>query len=192
MVERISAIVLAAGASRRMGRPKPLVSLGGRTILQRTLDHLRTSRVDEIVVVLGHRAEDILPTLRGLECRVVINRRHALGMSSSIRRGLQAVHPRSRAVLLTLGDQPYIGSRVIDRLVEVSHRDKRSIVVPTFQGRRGHPVLFRREIWPRLQALTGDVGGKELLRRYPEDVCEVEVDDRGVLMDIDRPEDTGR
>jgi len=144
------------------------------------------------VVVLGHRAEDILPTLRGLECRVVINRRHALGMSSSIRRGLQAVHPRSRAVLLTLGDQPYIGSRVIDRLVEVSHRDKRSIVVPTFQGRRGHPVLFRREIWPRLQALTGDVGGKELLRRYPEDVCEVEVDDRGVLMDIDRPEDTGR
>ena len=192
MAERISAIVLAAGASRRMGQPKPLVSLGGRTILQRTLDHLRAAQVDEIVVVLGHRAGDILPTLRGLGCRVVINPQHTLGMSSSIRRGLQAVHPRSRAVLVTLGDQPYIGPRVIDRLVKVFHRDRRSIVVPVFRGQRGHPVLFGREIWPRLQALTGDVGGKELLHRHPEDVCEVEVDDRGVLVDIDRPEDAGR
>jgi len=185
----ISAIVLAAGASRRMGRPKPLIPLGGRTILQRTLDHLRTARVDEIVVVLGHRAEEVLPALRGLGCRVVINHHFALGMSSSIRRGLQAVHPRAEAVLIVLGDQPHIGSEVINRLVEGFHRRDRSIVVPVFSGRRGHPVLFGRIFWDRLRALRGDVGGRELLNRYPREVYQVEVDDPGILADIDRPED---
>ena len=191
MAEMISAIVLAAGSSRRMGRLKPLISLGGRTILQQTLDHLRDSRVDEIVVVLGHRAEEVLPALRGLGCRVVINHRYHLGMSSSIRRGLQAVHPLSRAVMVVLGDQPHIGPEVIDRLVESFQRENRSIVVPVFDGQRGHPVIFGRQFWDRLQALRGDVGGRELLRRYPHEVCRVEVDDRSILTDIDRPGDVG-
>jgi len=186
----ISAIVLAAGTSSRMGRPKPLISSGGRTILQRTLDHLQAARVDEIVVVLGYRAEEILPTLRGLGCRVVINRQYSLGMSSSIQRGLRAVHPRAQAVLVVLGDQPHIGPEIIDRLVESFHRRDRSIVVPVFHGQRGHPVLFGRNLWPGLMALRGDVGGRELIRRNPREVCQVEVDNRSILMDIDRPEDT--
>jgi molybdenum cofactor cytidylyltransferase len=192
MADMISAIVLAAGASRRMGRPKPLISLGGRTILQHVLDHLRAADVDEIVVVLGHRAEDILPTLRGMRCRVVINYHYALGMSSSIQRGLQVVHPRAGAVLVALGDQPYVRPDVINRLLRAFRRNYRSIVVPTFGGQRGHPVLFGRKVWPRLLNLRGDVGGKKLLRRHPEDVFEVEVDDRGVLLDLDRPEDADR
>lgn len=185
----ISAIVLAAGESRRMGRPKPLVSLDGRTMLQRTLDHLGATRVDEIVVVLGHRAADVLPTLKGLGCRVVINREYRRGMSTSIRRGLQAVSPQAQAVLVVLGDQPRIGPEVIDRLVERFHRQGRSIVVPVFRGRRGHPVLFGRSLWDQLRVLEGDIGGRQLLNRYPREVCEVEVDDPGILEDIDRPED---
>jgi molybdenum cofactor cytidylyltransferase len=188
----ISAIVLAAGASRRMGRSKPMVSLGNRTILQRTLDHLRAARVDEIVVVLGHRAGEVLTTLQGMGCRVVINRQHDQGMSSSLRRGLQAVHPRSRAALIALGDQPFISPQIIDRLVEAFERDRRSIVVPIHNGQRGHPVIFGRDLWPRLESLSGDVGGKELIRQHSEDVLEVEVDDPGILMDIDRPEDAVR
>ncbi len=189
MAEKISAIVLAAGRSRRMGRPKPLVSMGSRTLLQRTIDPLRAARVDEIVVVLGHRAEQILPTLRGLGCRTVINHRYRQGMSSSIQRGLQAIHPRAGAALVVLGDQPNIRPEIIDRLVESFQREEGSIVVPVFRGRRGHPVLFGRDLWPHLMALKGDVGGRELLGRYPRKVCQIEVDDRAVLLDIDRPED---
>jgi len=185
----ISAIVLAAGASRRMGRPKPLISMGGRTLLQRTLEPLQTSGVDEIVVVLGHRAEDIMPTLRGSGCRVVINRRYARGMSSSIQRGLVSVHPRARAVLVVLGDQPHIRPEVIDLLVERFRRGDGTIVAPVYRGRRGHPVLFGRDQWDRLRALRGDVGARKLLDRYSREVCRVEVDDPGILADIDRPGD---
>jgi molybdenum cofactor cytidylyltransferase len=185
----ISAIVLAAGASRRMGRLKPLISMGGRTLLQAAIEPLRAAGVEEIVVVLGHRAGDIMPTLRGLGCRVVINRRYTRGMSSSIQRGLEAVNPRARAALMVLGDQPHIRPEVIGLLVEHFRRGDGNIVAPFYRGRRGHPVLFGRDQWNRLRALRGDAGARKLLARYPREVCRVEVDDPGILTDIDRPGD---
>ena len=182
-------MVLAAGVSQRMGQPKPLFKLGHKTILQHVLANLRTSRVDEIVVVLGHRARQIVPILRKTGCNVVINPDYARGMSSSIRRGLCAVHPRAQAVLIALGDQPYIPAQVIDRLLSEYSRGDYQIVVPTYGGRRGHPVIIGREYWPELRALKGDVGGRDILRGHPGDVLEVEVSVPGVLADIDRPGD---
>lgn len=182
-------MILAAGASRRMGRPKALVKLGRRTILQHVLANLEASQLGEIVVVLGHRAQEILPTLRGTKSKIVINPKYAQGMSSSIRRGLSQVHPQARAVLIALGDQPYIPGEVIDLLLRRYAQGDREIVVPTYHGRRGHPVIFGRIYWPELRALKGDVGGKALLRRHARDVLEVEVSVRGVLTDIDKPED---
>ena len=112
-------------------------------------------------------------------------------MSSSLRRGLSQVHPAARAVLIALGDQPYIPSEIIDLLVHRYEQGDHQIVVPTYHGQRGHPVIFGRKYWPELMALKGDVGGKALLGRHGRDVLEVEVPVRGVLMDIDEPEDHG-
>jgi molybdenum cofactor cytidylyltransferase len=184
----ISAVVLAAGASRRMGCPKPLVKLGCRTLLQHVISHLQAAAVDEIVVVLGHRAGAILPTLKGMGCRVVINDRYALGMSSSIQRGLLAVDPRARAVLITLGDQPDIPPEVVTGLLAAFDQGKGEIVVPVHGGRLGHPVLFGRRYWPELFDLQGDTGGREVLLRHSGSVHEIAVDAPGILCDIDRPE----
>jgi molybdenum cofactor cytidylyltransferase len=185
----ISSVILAAGASRRMGRPKQLVRLGGKTVLRHVLDSVRASTVNEIVVVLGHNAKEVAATLAGGEHKIVINPQFSSGMSSSIRRGLGAVDARAEAVLIVLGDQPYVSTGIIDRLVQEYAAGSHQIVVPTCGGRRGHPVIFGRKYWPELQALRGDVGGKDLLRRHAEDVLEVEVEETGILVDIDRPED---
>ena len=185
----VSAVVLAAGASRRMGQPKPLGKLGRKTILQHVLANLRASRVDEIVVVLGHKASQIASTLKGTGCKVVVNPQCTRGMSTSIRRGLSAVDSRARAVLIALGDQPYIPPGIIDLLLRKYGEQSRQIVVPTYRGQRGHPVIFGRKYWPELRALEGDVGGRDLLRHHSQDVLEVEVPVEGVLADIDRLED---
>jgi molybdenum cofactor cytidylyltransferase len=185
----ISAVVLAAGVSQRMGQPKPLFKLGRKTILQHVLANLRASRVDEIVVVLGHRAQAVAPSLKGTGCKIVVNPDYARGMSSSIRRGLSAVHPRAQAVLIALGDQPYIPAQVIDRFLSAYSRGDYQIVVPTYGGQRGHPVIIGRRYWPELRALKGDVGGRDILLGHAGDVLEVEVSVPGVLADIDRPGD---
>jgi molybdenum cofactor cytidylyltransferase len=158
-------------------------------MLQHVVNNLMRADLDEVVVVLGHRAEQVFSTLRGLGCRVVINHQYALGMSSSIRRGLDAVHPFARAVLIALGDQPHIPPAVVDGLLEAYRQGRGEIIVPTCRGRWGHPVLFGRKYWRQLQALDGDVGGREILRRHARDLVEVEVDHPQILQDIDRPED---
>jgi molybdenum cofactor cytidylyltransferase len=185
----VSAVVLAAGASRRMGQPKPLVKLGDKTILQRVLDGLHASSVHEIVVVLGHRAEQILPTIAGYGCRVVINPHYRQGLSSSIRRGLSAVDPQAEGVLIALGDLPFVSSAVVEALLAAFSRGKGRIIVPIHEGRRGHPIVFGRKYWPELFRLSGDVGGRELLFRYAQDVMEVQVDEPGIFRDIDRLEE---
>jgi molybdenum cofactor cytidylyltransferase len=183
----VTAVLLAAGTSRRMGRLKALIKLGHKTILQHALANLEASQVNEIVVVLGFKAEKIIPTLKGMRCQVVVNPQYTRGMSSSIRCGLSAVNPQARAVLIALGDQPYIPPEIVDLLLRSYQEEDQKIVVPTCGGRRGHPVIFGRRYWPELRALKGDVGCKELLRRHAQHVLEVEVFQEGVLADIDTP-----
>ncbi len=187
----ISALVLAAGISRRMGQPKPLVKLGAKTILQHVVAHLSASQVDEILVVLGHRAGEIAATLRGWNAKVVLNPHYIRGMSSSLQRGLDAVHPDAQAVMIVLGDQPHIPGQVIDRLLAEYRRTGAGIVVPVHEGKRGHPVIFHRRYWPELRALRGDVGGKAVLHRHARDILEVEVAAPGILEDLDHPRDQG-
>jgi molybdenum cofactor cytidylyltransferase len=183
----ISAIVLAAGLSRRMGRSKPLLRVGDKTMLQHVVACLSGSGVDEIVVVLGHGAERILPTIAGRGCRVVINRHYRQGMSSSIRRGLTAIDPRSDGVMIVPGDLPFLSPRPVSSLLEAFRRGTHGIVVPAHEGKRGHPVIFGRTYWPQLFKLRGDVGGREVLVRHARDVLQIEVGDDGIVRDIDHP-----
>ena len=175
-----------------MGRPKLLLPLRDRTIFEVSLGNLVRSRVDEVIVVLGHRADDFLPLIRGKKVKAVINPHYSQGMSTSLRRGLDAVASESQGLMIALADQPFIPPEVIDRLIEAFQGTSKGIVVPTFQGRRGHPVIFHRRYMEELRSLSGDQGGRELLHRNPEDLLEVEVDCPGVITDIDTLEDYWR
>jgi molybdenum cofactor cytidylyltransferase len=188
----ISAILLAAGESKRMGRPKQLLEWRGKTLLQHSLESLINSDAAEIILVLGHEADRIRKTLLELPIKIVINPDYKQGMASSLRRGLLAMDPESEAFLILLADQPGIGPEIINDLIRAFRQaePKRGIVRPVYRGRRGHPVIigaqYREEA---LQLLQGDVGARQILMNHPEDILDVEMVLDVILGDIDTPEE---
>jgi len=184
----ISAILLAAGESNRMGQPKQLMPFGQSTIVERTIDNLLNSAVSETIVVLGYKDEEIRKTIAGKPIKIAMNPDYQQGMSTSIIAGLKQVDKRARAVLIALGDQPFVNSQTITSLVEAFIANNRGILIPVYQGRRGNPVIFAIEYKGELLNLKGDVGGREIIKLHPDDVLEVAVDCEGVLLDIDTME----
>jgi molybdenum cofactor cytidylyltransferase len=185
----LSAIILAAGESKRMGKPKQLMPLGNSTLLEQAIDNLLNSSVDETIVVLGHKAEEITEKIANKPVKVVINPDYQQGMSTSIIAGLIMVDPRSQAVMLALGDQPLVTSRTINQLIEAFIKHNKGIAVPTYRGRRGHPIIFDIKYKAELFKLKGDIGGREIIQNYPKDVFMVAVDSESVISDIDTKED---
>jgi molybdenum cofactor cytidylyltransferase len=187
----ISALLLAAGKGERMGEVKQLLTIGEQRMIEASLDNLIASHVSEIIVVLGFAADEIRPLVEGTErVKVVINPRFAEGMSTSIQQGLREISPHTTGILIALADQPFIPPEVINTLIEGFATGAQGIVLPAYEGRRGHPVILDRKKYEgELLKLQGDVGGKEIVGKHPEDVLEVEVASQGVLMDIDAPED---
>ena len=182
----ISAILLAAGESKRMGRTKLLLKWGQRTIIEKSVDTLLASKIGEMIVVLGHQAREILRKLGVRSLKAVINHQYRMGMSTSIRRGLGEVGPKSEAILIALADQPFIETDLIDHLIHIYRQNPHGIVLPSYKGERGHPVILNRfRYQEEMRNLTGDVGCRPILNRYPEDILEVEVKSEGVIADID-------
>jgi molybdenum cofactor cytidylyltransferase len=181
----ISAILLAAGESNRMGQPKQLLPFGQSTIVERTIDNFLNSAVSETIVVLGYRDEEIRKTISGKPVKIAINPDYQQGMSASIIAGLKQINKRARAVLIALGDQPFVDSQTINSLVEAFIANNKGIIIPVYQGRRGNPVIFTIRYKGELLNLKGDIGGREIIKRHPDDVLEVAVNCEGVLLDID-------
>jgi molybdenum cofactor cytidylyltransferase len=183
----ISALLLAAGRGERMGQAKQLLPLGEQRMIEASLHNLLASQVTEIIVVIGFAAEEIRPLVPvNKRLKVVINPQFEKGMSTSIHVGLKAADPQAQGILIALADQPFIPSEVIDQLIERFAAGEKGIVLPLYQGEQGHPVILRRQAYEQeLLALSGDVGGKEIVRRHLEDVLEVAVASRGVIVDID-------
>jgi molybdenum cofactor cytidylyltransferase len=182
----ISAILLAAGGSKRMGRPKLLLKWGQRTIIEKSVDTLLTSKIDELIVVIGYQAQAILRRLRARRLKTVINRQYQMGMSTSIRCGLGQVSTKSEAILIALADQPFIETDLIDHLIGAYRQNPHGIVLPSHKGKRGHPVILNRIRYEKEMAdLAGDVGCRPILDRHPDDILEVEVESEGVVVDID-------
>jgi molybdenum cofactor cytidylyltransferase len=185
---RVSAVVLAAGRSARMGEAKQLLRVGRRTVLERTLENVRGARVDEIVLVLGATEEAIrqkLPAnaLEGL--KIVVNEDYAEGMASSLSAGLAAVDPEINAALIVLGDQPFVRAETIDRILEVYCESGAEIVVPFYKGQRGNPVLLDRTVFAEAMALEGDTGCRAIFGSHAAGLVEANVNDEGILLDID-------
>ncbi len=182
----ISAILLAAGESKRMGEPKLLLKWGQWTIIEKSVDTLLASKIDELIVVIGYKARTIVSRLEARRLRVVINRQYRMGMSTSIRRGLEQVNSKSEAILIALADLPFLETDLIDHLIDVYRRNPHGIVLPAYKGKRGHPVILNRFRYEKeMENLRGDAGCRPILNRHPEDILEVDVESEGVIADID-------
>jgi molybdenum cofactor cytidylyltransferase len=195
----LSGIILAAGASTRMGRPKQLLRLGDRCLLQYVVDAGAASCLDEIIVVLGHCAEEVRETLRLPTSRVVhivVATDYAQGQSASLRAGLHAASPQARAAAILLGDQPQVTGQLIDRVARAYLNSKSAIVRPVYtdaDGDRvpGHPVLLARRIWPEVERLEGDQGARTVIAAHPQWVSEILIEGEPPV-DIDTAEDHQR
>jgi|TARA_B100001971_G_C17925795_1_gene400121 molybdenum cofactor cytidylyltransferase len=181
----ISAILLAAGESKRMGKLKQLMPFGQSTIVEQTIDNLLNSAVDETIVVLGYRAEEVIKTIAAKPVRLVVNPDYKQGMGTSIITGLNLVDSRTQAVMLILGDQPLINRQTINRLTDVFYNHDKGIVIPTYQGKRGHPIIFAIKYRGQLLGLKGDIGGRQIVKDHPGDILEVTVDSESIVTDID-------
>ncbi len=185
----IAGVVLAAGASSRLGRPKQLLPFRGRPLLEHTLALVAGLDLDEVVVVLGGSAEAILEQVALHGARPVINPDYAAGQSTSLKAGLAAVEDRADAAVFILGDQPLLPPAVVPALIERYRAGGGPIVIPSYGGTRGNPVLFDRVVFPLLHGLTGDQGARPILRARPNLVVEVPIDAAAPPADIDTWDD---
>lgn len=192
---RIGAVVLAAGRSARMGSPKQLLRIGGGVVLEVVMESVRSARVDEVVLVLGFAAEEIQrqiapKVLEGVT--VVVNQRFEEGMAGSLHEGLSALGADVDAALIVLADQPFVRAATLDRIVERYHAVGGEIVIPAYGGKRGNPVLLGREIFAEAMALKGDTGCRAIFAQHASGITEIDVDDPGILQDMDTREDYER
>jgi molybdenum cofactor cytidylyltransferase len=192
---RIAAIVLAAGQSRRMGNVnKLLASVDGKPMVSHVVESLAASQARPLVVVTGHdyaAVEAVLPPspAKGRGFTLTHNPDYASGLASSLRRGLAALPENVDGVLVCLGDMPRLSPAIVNRLIAAFNpTEGRAICVPTWQGKRGNPVLFARRFFAEMQEIAGDTGARALIGEHAEAVCEVPMDDDAVLLDIDTPE----
>ena len=188
----VSAVVLAAGLSSRMGGPhKLLLDVGGEPMLRRVLRCVLGLDPAEVVVVTGHRAEDVAAALGGLPVRLVHNPGYAEGQPGSVLTGVRALTVPCQAMMIVLGDQPLLTPAALARLIAAFRTapEGRSILVPTSGGERGNPVLFAARHIPEIQAGQMKIGQGRLIEAYPDQVALIEMEDDAFVQDCDTPDD---
>jgi molybdenum cofactor cytidylyltransferase len=190
-MQRIAALVLAGGLSRRLGYPKQLVELCGKPALQWVLDAVQRTSLEPRVLVLN---PDVARS-RALETEgfiVVVNERAGEGQSTSIRAGLAVLPEDVDAVVFFLGDQPFIDPAVAALLVDRFRATQAAIVRPRYADGPGHPILIARRLFPELLALGGDTGARPVLARHRDEIVTCDVPERSIPLDLDTPEDIER
>jgi molybdenum cofactor cytidylyltransferase len=187
---RIAAVVLAAGRSTRMGGAnKLLAEIGGRPLVRIAAEEALASRARPVIVVAGHQRGEVEKALAGLPVQIVYNPDFTEGLGTSLRTGIAAVPADAEGAVVCLGDMPQVDANLIDRLIAAFDPDRGALVVmPTFEGKRGNPVLWSRRFFPDLMAIEGDVGARHLIGRYGEAVIEVPLEGKAALVDVDTPE----
>ncbi len=184
-------ILLAAGESTRMGRPKPLLDWGGATLIDYQVRELLAAGVDDVVVVLGHAAAEVRPHVPP-EARVVINQAYREGRASSLRAGAAALADGVDTVVVLSVDQPRPAA--VHRALLAAHREGHALItIPTYQGRRGHPIALAGSLLPELREATEEaLGLRGVIEAHAADAREVDFGTAAVLLDINTPEDYER
>jgi len=185
----ISAIVLAAGESTRMGFPKLLLSIKGKSLLQHVIDNALQSKVSEVIVVLGADATKLRREIKQSQVQIIENASYKEGLSTSLKVGLQAISPQAQAVLVLLADQPLVSHAVIDALIDKYEESGSIIVAPVYNGKRGNPVLFDSSLIPELLRVTGDKGGREIIEKHLAQLATVDFESTIIGSDIDSWDD---
>jgi molybdenum cofactor cytidylyltransferase len=185
----IWAVVLAAGESRRMGTQKLLLPFGETTVVGAVAGTALASRVDRVLAVLGADEDAVRLELEPLGIEIAVNENFAQGMLSSVQAGFGALPASAEAAVIMLGDQPFLPARVVDAVVDAYRQSGKGIVVPVFQGRRGHPVLVDLKYREEVLALDLADGLRRLMHAHPGDIFEAEVESANILRDMDVPED---
>jgi molybdenum cofactor cytidylyltransferase len=188
----IWAVILAAGESKRMARPKLLLPLTGKTIIEKVVIESISSKVDNTLLVLGAYHEKIIEKMINFPVSTVVNSQFSQGMLSSVQLGFRSLPQGTRAAVVLLGDQPSVSRTVIDGVIRAYKKSQKGIVLPTYKKERGHPVLIDLKFRGEIEKLAPDVGLRGVVYSHPEDICEVPVDDPGILKDIDTLEDYKR
>jgi molybdenum cofactor cytidylyltransferase len=206
-----TAIVLAAGESRRMGTLKPLLQFGSGSVIGQVVRSLSDSPVESILVVVGHRGREIAEHLAQTShsrlqmaeewaaltgarrltsgISIVPNPDYARGMLTSVQAGIAAADPGTRLFLIALADQPSIPSELIAHLIAVFEERRPGLLIPNFNGRRGHPLLIDARYREEIAALDAEVGLRELLQRHPDDIFHLPVDVEAIIRDMDTREE---
>lgn len=191
--EKVAGIILSAGASTRMGTAKQLLPVEGQPLLGRVLNEALDSDLDKVILVLGHKAEEIIKALGQIlthpKLKVIQNRQYKKGISTSIIAGLSQVEASHDHVMIFLGDMPSITSNLINLLLSTFLVSQKPLGAIRLKGKRSHPVIFSRTLYHELHALKGDVGAKALFQKYSDRVCLVEPEESYDNRDIDTKED---
>ena len=186
-------IILAAGASTRFGRPKQLLKLKGKYLIEWVLDAALASRLSHIVLVLGHAHQEILQALEQKighsKLSVEINPDFNMGQSRSLFYGLSRINDRIATVMFLLADQPLVDAATLDFLLNSCIASDKDICVPTFEGQKRNPCIFKKAIFPQIMKVTGDIGARQIIKANPDRVLEVEIDKPHFFLDVDTPKD---
>lgn len=192
-MNRIAAIVLAAGLSQRMGRPKLLLPWGQTTVIAHVVAVLSQAGLDDVMVVTGAGAEQVQAALAGGPAQVTFNPRFAEDqMVFSLAVGFAALPASVDAALIALGDQPQMESEVVRQVLAAYQETGAALVIPSYQQRRGHPWIIRRQLWPEIAALAPGETMRQVVNRHAHEIRYVLVDRPSILKDLDTPQDYER
>lgn len=195
MIQKIptAGIILAAGASTRFGRPKQLVQLNDRCLIEWVLDAALKSKLNKIILVLGCAHREILQALghklQHSNLSVEINLEFKKGQSYSLRTGLSKVKNDFASVMFLLADQPMLNAATVNALLENYWETDKDICVPTYRGKRKNPTIFSHRFYNQLMQIRGDIGARQLIEENPHNVLSVEIDNSLCFWDIDTPQD---
>ena len=185
----IPAILLAAGKSERMGRLKQLIEFRGKTFVQHSVDNLLGSGASEVIVVTGYQAQAVQEALSTSPIRFVHNPRYEKGMSTSIKAGIEALPPGYEAFLLALADQPLVQSATIRRLLREYGKARPSVLIPAFNGRKGHPIIVGADLIAEIRAMEDAIGLNQVLQEHTSSTLLIPVDSESIVIDFDYPGD---
>src|ERR1700722_18296097 len=192
MPQRLEGIILAAGESRRMGYPKPLLEIGGRTFIEHIAETM-LAVVPRVVIVLGAHSDRVRAAIpHDARITIVENPNYARGQLSSLKVGLSAIQPHATGALVHLGDHPIVRVETFQAIVDSYDETGKPILIARHNGHRGHPVIFDRELFAELQSCPEEEGARHVVNADSSRVAYVDLPDPGINLDLDTPSDLAR
>jgi molybdenum cofactor cytidylyltransferase len=181
----LAAVILSGGESRRMGVPKALLPYRGKTFVEHLLEVTRHARVGVTRIVVGAHANEIREKLSARSAEIVVNADWAKGQLSSIQAGIRSMPDGANdGMILAPVDHPIVSAELVSRLIEEFDSGGNAVVLPTFHGRRGHPLIFRASLYPELLSASAEVGARQVVWAHADDVLEVPTEEEGVILNI--------